>query len=333
MMGYGYENAAGDRISALIDMINGGGPGRSGGTFEGGGILSLLANAVAKPYGSVRERPGHTPMGATAAPMEVLPVATGAGVEPVETSVLPATEERLALPGLAEEGYRGAIFRPTFSPAATGGRRFTAEDRALLPSLHPDLAALFSETKVGELLSPQQAMFLDAARVGPVSAPAPVLSPTDAAAGTKSISGSFEPRDPLVPAPTDIPTAQDTAYDYLGDPTFFTPDQLDAMSPGVRAMAEEHNRENLMLASEVFRVPAAPIVSPRPELRPAPRLRPGNIRVILDNRVFDVNPDRMRVVEYFSRNSGREVRDYNDPELYNRILVAAGLAPDAPTLP
>ena len=55
MMGYGYENAAGDRISALIDMINGGGPGRSGGTFEGGGILSLLgtqSQSLMALYGS-----------------------------------------------------------------------------------------------------------------------------------------------------------------------------------------------------------------------------------------------------------------------------------------
>ena len=181
MMGYGYENAAGDRISALIDMINGGGPGRSGGTFEGGGILSLLANAVAKPYGSVRERPGHTPVGAAApTSMDVLrPVATGVGVEPVGTTALPAgrdpwletpaVEERPSLPGLAGEGYRGAISRP----AATGGRRFMEEDLAVLGNLHPDLAALFIGMRPGDPLSPQQAMFLDAARVGSAPASAP----------------------------------------------------------------------------------------------------------------------------------------------------------------
>jgi hypothetical protein len=182
MMGYGYENAAGDRISALIDMINGGGPGRSGGTFEGGGILSLLANAVAKPYGSVRERPGHTPMGAAAAPMEVLQSAvTGAGVDPVVTTALragrdpwletPAMEERPSLPGLAEDGYRGAISRP----APTGGRTFREEDFAVLGRLHPDVAALFSEVRVGDPLPPQLAMFLDAARVGS-AAPSPVAA-------------------------------------------------------------------------------------------------------------------------------------------------------------
>ena len=217
MMGYGYENAAGDRISALIDMINGGGPGRSGGTFEGGGILSLLANAVAKPYGSVRERPGHTPIGVTAAPMEVVrPVATDAGVRAVETSVLPAAEEGPVLPGLAEEGYRGAIFRPTFSPAATGGRRFTAEDRALLPSLHPDLAVLFSETKLGELLSPQQAMFLDMARVGPPAA------------------------GPMQGPPAPVPSVPESPLS-LG----FTAEEFSSMSPEMRDMALRQFIEDL----------------------------------------------------------------------------------------
>lgn len=50
MLGYGYDD-----VSALRDMIDGGGAGRSGDEFEGGGILSLLANLLASPYGSQRE--------------------------------------------------------------------------------------------------------------------------------------------------------------------------------------------------------------------------------------------------------------------------------------
>ena len=163
MMGYGYENAAGDRISALIDMINGGGPGRSGDTFEGGGILSLLANAVAKPYGSVRERPGHTPMGAAApTPMEVIrPIPT----EPVDAAVLPD----ITIPPytLALQGERPL-------PEATSGRTFTEEDFAVLGRLHPEVAKLFSGVRVGDPLSRQQAMFLDAASID--SFAGPVLS-------------------------------------------------------------------------------------------------------------------------------------------------------------
>jgi len=155
MMGYGYENAAGDRISALIDMINGGGPGRSGGTFEGGGILSLLANAVAKPYGSVRERPGHTPVGA-AAPMEVLrpvarPVATGASVAPVETTALPESRS----------------VERSFETEGAAPRYLTEDEAARLANLpesiaQPDLLSLFNSIPVGAPLSPQEGMILDA---------------------------------------------------------------------------------------------------------------------------------------------------------------------------
>jgi len=164
MMGYGYENAAGDRISALIDMINGGGPGRSGGTFEGGGILSLLANAVAKPYGSVRERPGHTPVGAAApTPMEVLRPG------PVDAAVRPDDDTDVYVDTLRSR-VEGAINRAE----ATGGRTFREEDFAVLGRVHPEVAKLFSGVRVGDPLSPQKAMLLDAARID--SFAGPVLS-------------------------------------------------------------------------------------------------------------------------------------------------------------
>lgn len=51
MFGYGYGSGD-DKISALRDMLNGGGAGRAGRTFEGGGILSDIANSVARPMGS-----------------------------------------------------------------------------------------------------------------------------------------------------------------------------------------------------------------------------------------------------------------------------------------
>lgn len=36
----------------LRDLVDGGGAGRSGAEFEGGGILSMIANLIAKPLGS-----------------------------------------------------------------------------------------------------------------------------------------------------------------------------------------------------------------------------------------------------------------------------------------
>lgn len=51
------------RYTSLIDLIDGGGAGRSGETFEGGGLLSLLANALMRPYGyedRLRDRKNDT---------------------------------------------------------------------------------------------------------------------------------------------------------------------------------------------------------------------------------------------------------------------------------
>jgi len=62
MPAFGYTTEEGFDVSPFIDMINGGGAGRSGDVFEGGGILSALANAIATPYGSQRERRGMPPM-------------------------------------------------------------------------------------------------------------------------------------------------------------------------------------------------------------------------------------------------------------------------------
>jgi hypothetical protein len=44
-----------DRFLDFIDMIDGGGAGTMGDKFEGGGIFSMLANALATPYGSEDE--------------------------------------------------------------------------------------------------------------------------------------------------------------------------------------------------------------------------------------------------------------------------------------
>jgi hypothetical protein len=44
-----------DKFLDFIDMIDGGGAGKMGDKFEGGGIFSVLANALATPYGSEDE--------------------------------------------------------------------------------------------------------------------------------------------------------------------------------------------------------------------------------------------------------------------------------------
>lgn len=101
---YGYTTAGGEEISPFIDMINGGGPGRSGERFEGGGIMSLLANLVASPYGSQRQRPGHPAPGT----MGVSRDASGGGFQ----SQLPGED---LMGGMGDEGGTGgAGFDPSY---------------------------------------------------------------------------------------------------------------------------------------------------------------------------------------------------------------------------
>lgn len=175
MMGYGYENEQGDRISALIDMINGGGAGRSGDTFEGGGILSLLANAVAQPYGSVRERPGHSPMGMER-PMDVSPMVPRTPGEVARDTIL-AVEDPVAEPGdLERREITTSVLDALDESDVSGGqeiRRLTAEDMVALQQAHPDVLSFFQGLAIGDGLSPREAMILDALRVGSLMARRP----------------------------------------------------------------------------------------------------------------------------------------------------------------
>lgn len=63
---FGYNDAEGNRVSALRDMFDGGGAGRSGPRFEGGGIISSLGNAMGGPASfGFGEGGGDTNRGAT----------------------------------------------------------------------------------------------------------------------------------------------------------------------------------------------------------------------------------------------------------------------------
>ena len=203
MMGYVYENAAGDRISALIDMINGGGPGRSGDTFEGGGILSLLANAVAKPYGSVRERPGHTPMGATAAPMGVAPVAVpgDATPPPVTTTTLDDVGEET-------------------------GRPFTEADIDALRLAPPQLAQRFNGVPVGAPLTPREEKILNSLRAFAATRPGRVMVEAQdaSAAGPDQPQVFFEPQGlPDRPSSPDQPLVTPELSERARYPTVTPP--------------------------------------------------------------------------------------------------------------
>ena len=52
----------GAEYSGLRDMIDGGGAGQAGAEFEGGGLMSMIANMMATPYGSQQQQPDVIPM-------------------------------------------------------------------------------------------------------------------------------------------------------------------------------------------------------------------------------------------------------------------------------
>lgn len=62
---FGYNDAEGNRVSALRDMFDGGGRGRSGSTFQGGGVISSLGNAMGGPASFGFGEGGDTNRGAT----------------------------------------------------------------------------------------------------------------------------------------------------------------------------------------------------------------------------------------------------------------------------
>jgi hypothetical protein len=110
------------RFLDFLDRIDGGGMGQSGDTFEGGGLLSMLGNLLASPYGS--EDPerrarrdafyagqmGGEPMAASgfnSAPM----AASGFNPAPVRTTGETATggDRR---PAVLRQGMQPAPFQP-----------------------------------------------------------------------------------------------------------------------------------------------------------------------------------------------------------------------------
>lgn len=92
-----------DRFSSLLDMIDGGGMGASGSEFKGGGLLSLIGNALFQPYGQrqaqermAEVRPQMRPMGMGPQPMPApmpapapQPNAMGSGMTPANAYVPP----------------------------------------------------------------------------------------------------------------------------------------------------------------------------------------------------------------------------------------------------
>ena len=97
-----------DRFLDFIDMIDGGGAGKFGKEFEGGGIFSMLANALATPYGSEddeRRRKLRQMRGLLAPDESIAPkaaprptVTRGGGTGQAQAQVRPQTRPAQSMP-------------------------------------------------------------------------------------------------------------------------------------------------------------------------------------------------------------------------------------------
>ena len=140
MFGYGYEDESGKDVPFYIDMINGGGPGRSGPEFEGGGILSLIANALFSPYGSAaRERAAQEGGTGMMAPDIVLPQSLPRTSVPFPEDIV-TTLLYVIIPGRFDRPENPARGRPPSSGVLPStayepmGRGMTAPSSGVLPS-------------------------------------------------------------------------------------------------------------------------------------------------------------------------------------------------------
>jgi hypothetical protein len=97
-----------EKYKGLLDMINGGGANAEGDKFEGGGLLSILANALATPYGSEdRAEEAASLLGNTRPqmrpnrPASIAPAAPAQGMSLNAGPAMPRmpTDPKLALPG------------------------------------------------------------------------------------------------------------------------------------------------------------------------------------------------------------------------------------------
>ena len=140
MFGYGYEDESGKDVPFYIDMINGGGPGRSGPEFEGGGILSLIANALFSPYGSAaRERAAQEGGTGMMAPDIVRPQSRPRTSVPfpedIETTILdvmmPGRFDRPENPARGRAPSSGVLPSTAYEPM---GRGMAAPSSGVLPS-------------------------------------------------------------------------------------------------------------------------------------------------------------------------------------------------------
>lgn len=124
---YGYTTEGGERVSALRDMFNGGGPGQSGPTFQGGGILSAIGNALGGPsmFGGGSDEGGNA-MGGFLSPAGMVGGALGGALFGPFGGLLGSIIGRQigrgnqAVP--TPDGNAPSLMAPAMAPASTAAR-------------------------------------------------------------------------------------------------------------------------------------------------------------------------------------------------------------------
>jgi hypothetical protein len=112
-MAYGYYDDR-PRYTSLMDMIDGGGAGRSGDRFEGGGLLSLLANELFRPAGyedRLRQRKNDTGRAVTTVIDELTKRRDRRNLDRVD-AYNRAEADRQAAAALMDERYDDTILAP-----------------------------------------------------------------------------------------------------------------------------------------------------------------------------------------------------------------------------
>jgi len=187
---FGYRKSTGDYVSALQDMIDGGGAGRSGEEFEGGGILSLLANLLFSPRGSrgepmrPRSRPSPTSASARAVGSSLRPRSRPLPSDPLEPFGGPGRR----IPADPLEPFGGPGRRIPLASAR-------AEPTAGAPALPAN--AFASEYMLGNRDVPLQ-----------LGNAAPVSVPSEVSAGDQDMmSGLGYPSELLMEATPEMPSS------------------------------------------------------------------------------------------------------------------------------
>jgi hypothetical protein len=115
---YGYTDAEGNRVSAARDMVDGGGPGRYGKTFEGGPFSGLLNAVGARPAGyRARQEAAGPDMGMAEA--MAAPAMTGATPATTVAPTIPPVTPFNAFPGMYVSDYM-SMRSPSMNPAFAG---------------------------------------------------------------------------------------------------------------------------------------------------------------------------------------------------------------------